>query len=200
MSLFYRIVRGIVFIPVYTFFRIKKYGVHNVPKDGAVILCCNHTSISDILFMAVFCKRQICFMGKDELFKNKILAYLFSRLGAFPVNRRTGDKGAISKAEEVLNGGGVLGIFPEGTRHLGDKPHKAKPGTAMLALTTKATIVPCAVYRNEGKVHFMQKATFRFGEPIKYEEYAEDLTGRAAIRSVSELITEKITELWELKH
>ena len=200
MSLFYRIVRAIVSVAVHLFFRIKKYGVHNIPSEGPLILCCNHTSISDILFMAALCPRQICFMAKDELFKNKILAFLFSSLGAFPVNRRTGDKSAINKAEEILNSGGVLGIFPEGTRHTDGAPHKAKPGTAMLALSTKAPILSCAVYRAKPKVHFLQKATFRFGSPISYEEYAGDETGKTAIRQVSELITDKITQLWEMKH
>ena len=200
MTLFYRIVRGIVYLPVHAFFRIKKYGVHNIPKSGSVILCCNHTSISDILFMAVLCPRQVHFMGKDELFKNKILAFLFKKLGAFPVNRRTGDKGAINHAEKVLNNGGILGIFPEGTRHTDGAPHKAKPGTAMLAISTKAPIVPCAVYRDKARVRLFQKATFRFGTPIAYEEYIGEDEGKAAIRRVSELITEKITELWEMKH
>lgn len=200
MTLFYRIMRAIVSFFTHIFFRIKKYGVHNIPKEGAVIMCCNHTSISDIFFMAIFCPRQIYFMGKDELFKNKILSFFFTKLGAFSVNRRTGDKGAINKAEEVLKDGKILGIFPEGTRYTDGAPHKAKPGTAMLALSTKAPILPCAIYRETGKVKPFQKATFRYGAPIYYEEYAGEDQGKAAIRRVSELITEKITELWEMKH
>lgn len=200
MSLFYRIMRAIVSFFTHLFFRIKKYGVHNVPKEGACIICCNHTSISDILFLGILCPRQVHFMGKDEIFKNKILAFLFTRLGAFPVNRRTGDKGAINKAEEILSEGKILGIFPEGTRYTDGAPHKAKPGAAMLALSTKATILPCAVYRSKSKVHFLQKATFRFGSPIYYEEYSGGETGKTAIRRTSEIITEKITELWEMKH
>jgi 1-acyl-sn-glycerol-3-phosphate acyltransferase len=139
-------------------------------------------------------------MAKDELFKNKILAWFFTKLGAFPVNRRTGDKGAINRAQQILSEGKVLGIFPEGTRHPGEAPHKAKPGAAMLALATKATIVPSAVYRNEGKVRLFQKASFRFGAPIPFSEYGSDEVNKSAIRSVSQLITEKITELWEMKH
>lgn len=200
MTPFYRVIRAIVSVPVYLYFRIRKYGVHNIPKKGACIICCNHTSISDILFLGVLCPRQIHFMAKDELFKNKLLAWLFTKLGAFSVNRRTGDKGAINRAEEILGEGKILGIFPEGTRHPGEAPHKAKPGAAMLALTTKAPILPSAVYREEGKVKFLQKASFRFGTPISFEEYGSENVGKTAIRSVSELITEKITELWEMKH
>ena len=200
MTPFYRVMRAIVSVPVYLYFRIKKYGVHNIPKKGACIICCNHTSISDILFLGVLCPRQIYFMAKDELFKNKLLAWLFTKLGAFSVNRRTGDKGAINRAEEILSEGKILGIFPEGTRHPGEAPHKAKPGAAMLALTTKAPILPSAVYRDEGKVKFLQKVSFRFGTPISFEEYGSEDVGKTAIRRVSELITEKITELWEMKH
>lgn len=200
MTPFYRVLRAIASVFVKIYFRIKKYGVHNIPKDGACIICCNHTSISDILILAVLCPRQVRFMAKDELFKNKILAWFFTKLGAFPVNRRTGDKGAINRAQQILSEGKVLGIFPEGTRHPGEAPHKAKPGAAMLALATKATIVPSAVYRNEGKVRLFQKASFRFGAPIPFSEYGSDEVNKSAIRSVSQLITEKITELWEMKH
>lgn len=200
MTLFYRVIRAIVSVPVYLYFRVKKYGVHNIPKEGPCIICCNHTSISDILFLGVFCPRQIHFMAKDEIFKNKLLGWLCTKLGAFAVNRRTGDKGAINRAEEILSEGKILGIFPEGTRHPGEAPHKAKPGAAMLALTTKATIIPAAVYRDTGKVKPFQKATFRFGTPITYEEYGSENVGKTAIRRVSELITDKITELWEMKH
>lgn len=200
MTPFYKIMRAIVSVPVYFYFRIKKYGIHNIPKEGACIICCNHTSISDILFLGVLCPRQIHFMAKDELFKNKILAFLLTKLGAFPVNRRTGDKSAINRAEEILKEGKILGIFPEGTRHRDGAPHKAKPGTAMLAISTKAPILPSAVYRQESKVHFLQKATFRFGSVMTYEEYAGEETGKTAIRRVSEIITQKITELWEMKH
>ncbi len=200
MTPFYRVMRAIVSVPVRLYFRINKYGVHNIPKEGPCIICCNHTSISDILFLGVLCPRQIHFMAKDELFKNKLLAWLFTKLGAFAVNRRTGDKGAINRAEEILSEGKILGIFPEGTRHPGDAPHKAKPGAAMLALSTKAPILPAAVYREVGKVKFLQKASFRFGTPISFEEYGSEDVGKTAIRRVSELITEKITELWEMKH
>ncbi len=200
MSLFYRVIRGIVSVFAHLFFRIKKYGVHNIPSDGALILCCNHTSISDIIFMAILCPRQIHFMAKDELFKNKIFAFLLTKLGAFPVNRRTGDKSAINKAEEILNDGKILGIFPEGTRHTDGAPHKAKPGAAMLALSTKAPILPCAVYRDKAKVRFLQKASFRFGSLISYDEYSDGETGKTVIRKVTELITDKITQLWEMKH
>lgn len=200
MTPFYRVLRAIASVFVKIYFRIKKYGVHNIPKDGACIICCNHTSISDILILAVLCPRQVHFMAKDELFKNKLLAWFFTKLGAFPVNRRTGDKGAINRAQQILSEGKVLGIFPEGTRHPGEAPHKAKPGAAMLALATKATIVPSAVYRNEGKVRLFQKASFRFGAPIPFSEYGSEEVSKTAIRSVSQLITEKITELWEMKH
>ncbi len=200
MSLFYRIMRALFIPPIRLFFRIKKYGVHNIPKDGGLILCCNHTSISDIFFIGILCPRQVFFMGKDELFKNKFLGFVLKKLGCFPVNRRTGDTGAIKHAEDLLLNGKILGIFPEGTRHPGEAPHKAKPGAAMVALATRAPILPCAVYRETGKVKLFQKVSFRFGSPIPYEEYADGVEGRAAIRQVSNVITSKITELWELKH
>ncbi|MEE0946010.1 MAG: lysophospholipid acyltransferase family protein [Acutalibacteraceae bacterium] len=200
MSPFYRVVKAVITPFVYFYFRLKKYGIHNIPKEDACIICCNHTSISDVLFLAALCPRQIHFMAKDELFKNKILGFFLYKLGAFPVNRRTGDKNAINRAEEILREGKILGIFPEGTRHTDGAPHKAKPGVSLIAMSTKAPILPCAVYRENARVHLFQKASFRFSNPISYEEYAGELTGKTAIRQITKLITEKITQLWEMKH
>lgn len=203
MNGFYRVLRIIVIPFVHLFFRIKSYGIENIPKDKGVVLCCNHTSLSDIILLGVLCPRQICFMAKKELFEIPVLKHLFSALGGFPVDRRSSDKGAINRALDICNNGKILGIFPEGTRNRDGAPKKAKAGAAMIALKTGADILPVAIYRSNARVHIFQKATVRFGEVIKYEDYSadfEDAISKTAIRATSELIMQKITELWEKKH
>lgn len=204
MSAFYRVLKIIAFPFVHLFFRIKTYGKENIPNKKGVVLCCNHTSLSDIILLGITCNRQIYFMAKKELFDIPVLKHFFRALGGFPVDRKSSDKGAINHAFNICEEGKILGIFPEGTRNRDGAPKKAKAGAAMIALKTKADILPVSIYRSNVKVHPFQKATVRYGEVIKYEEYAadfkEDEMSKTALKNISILIMNKITELWEKKH
>lgn len=203
MSRFYKAMRAIVSFIFKTIFRIKVEGTENIPKKGGFILCCNHLSFTDPIFLGIFCPRQVFFMSKAELFKNKFSAWFFGKLGAFAVNRGTGDTGAVKNAEEVIASGNIMGIFPEGTRNVqGGAPKKAKAGIAMIAAHTKADILPACVYR-EDKLHPFSKTTVRFGELIPFEELGfegEEGAKKSALRFASERIMEKITKLWEKGH
>lgn len=202
MSCFYAVMRAIVAFIFKLFFRVKVEGVQNIPKEGGFIICCNHVSFTDPIFLGIFCKRQIFFMSKAELFKNKISAWFFTKLGAFAVNRGTGDTGAVKNAEDVIKEGKIMGIFPEGTRSADGTPKKAKAGIAMIAAHTKADILPACVYR-DGKLKLFCKTTVRFGEIIPFEELGfedQDCTKKSTLRFASERIMGKIIALWEKKH
>ena len=199
MSAFYKFVKAVITPLAYLFFNVKKYGIENIPKNDAVVLCCNHTSMTDIWLLIALCPRQICFMAKKELFGIPILKNIFAKMGAFPVDRKSSDKTALLKAQEICKNGGVLGIFPEGTRTVSGAPKKAKPGAALIALQTNSKILPVSVYRGNKPVRPFQKATIRFGEIIKNKGETEKVA-REDIKLYTELITKKITELWEKKH
>jgi 1-acyl-sn-glycerol-3-phosphate acyltransferase len=199
MSAFYKFVKAVVTPLACLFFNVKKYGTENIPKDEAVVLCCNHTSMTDVWLLIALCPRQICFMAKKELFEIPVLKHIFAKMGAFPVDRKSSDKGALIKAQEICKNGGILGIFPEGTRTLSGAPKKAKPGAALIALQTNSKILPVSVYRGNKPVRPFQKATVRFGEVIETENSGENIS-RNDIKNYTELITQKITELWEKKH
>ena len=167
--------------------------------DKGFILASNHTSFTDPVFIAVNCKRQVFFMAKIELFKFPLFAWFFTKIGVFAVDRGKGDTTAINKAKQLVNEGRVLGIFPEGTRYLSGAPRRAKSGIAYVAMDTKSDILPVSVYR-EGSCKLFSKTTLRFGELIPFESMIkEDATDRANIRNITTLVTEKITELWEMK-
>lgn len=202
MTRFYAVMRAIVILVFKIIFRIKVEGVENIPEKGGLIICCNHISFTDPIFLGIFCKRQIFFMSKAELFKNKFAAWFFGKLGAFAVNRGTGDAGAVKNAEDIINEGKIMGIFPEGTRSADGTPKKAKAGIAMIAAHTKADILPASVYR-EGKIKFFCKTTVRFGELIPFSDLGfddEEGAKKSNLRFASELIMKKIVELWEKKH
>ncbi|MBQ5910491.1 MAG: 1-acyl-sn-glycerol-3-phosphate acyltransferase [Clostridia bacterium] len=179
---------------------VKVIGKENIPQKDAFILCCNHTSMTDPFFKVAFFNRQIHFMAKAELFKVGLFRVVLNALGAFAVNRGKGDMTAINKAEQLINDGKILGIYPEGTRHPSGPPHKAKSGVAYIAMDTKANILPVSIYR-EGKYNFFKKTTIRIGKLMEYNTLVNDeLTPRANMKNIVDTVTNEITKLWEMKH
>ena len=195
--MFYRIMRLIVYPFIRIFIRVEHFGMENVPKNKGYIMAANHTSIADMFAIAVPIKGQICYMAKEELFKFFLVKWLFKALGCFAVKRGKGDTEAIDKACSIINNNKVLGIFPEGTRSNTGERGKAKRGVALIAMQTKADILPVSVKYSTGTFKLFCKATVRVGELIPYKEPAEDESQRTAIRRISTEVMDNIKELWE---
>ena len=195
MTLLYRIIRGIVFIYAYIVYKIKIIGLENVPKNGGAVICANHQSFNDVILLAVATKRQLHFMGKEELFKIKPIAYLFKKLGAFPVKRRKGDVTAVEQAKDVVKSGKLFMIFPEGTRTNGEMI-RAKSGAALVASSCESDIIPVAI-KYSNKKHFFCNATLSFGKPFSVPKVDMENGGRKTIREVSDKIMSNIKELYD---
>src|SRR5690554_3147853 len=99
-------------------------GRTNIPAEGPLIIMANHVSYLDPPLVGCILNRRVNFMAKEELFRNPIAGWALKKVGAFSVKRGRADRKAIKKAFSVLEEEGVLGIFPEGTRHRPDKPGK----------------------------------------------------------------------------
>ena len=125
--------------------RWKVQGAENMPTEGPVILAINHVSIWDPVVAACCVSRQVSFMAKEELFSIPILGRIFSKLGAFPVKRGHGDMNAIRQSLAILKGGGVLGLFPEGTRSKNGEIQKGLPGMVLLMEKSQASVVPVKI-------------------------------------------------------
>lgn len=92
-------------------------GLENIP-DGPAVICCNHSSFSDAIWVIVCSHQKRIFrtMAKKELFSHRVLGWFITKLGAFPVDREANDIHAVKTALGVLREGDKLLIFPEGTR------------------------------------------------------------------------------------
>ena len=148
-------------------FDVKVSGEQNVPAVGPLVVACNHRSYIDPPMLGTWFPRTIHFMAKQELFKIPILGSLISAVNAFPVNRDTGDIGSMRRALRILKEGGVLGIFPEGTRNVsGEAGYKG--GAVLLAATAHCPIVPVALLHTELAVRRLRAAhvEVRIGEPM----------------------------------
>lgn len=170
----------------------------NMPRNGKVIVCCNHVSLSDPVRLAFTQHRQIFFMSKSELFENKFLKWLLSSLGAFPVQRGKGDKGALNRAGQLLEAGQALGVFIEGTRSKTGELLQPKAGAAMLAYNYHAPIIPCCITAAGGGVpKLFHKCMVSFGELIQPEELGIMEGTGSEFRNASREIMKRIALLRE---
>ena len=148
-----------------TFWRTKAYGTENVPLDGPLIVACNHLSYLDPPAMGCFCPRRISYMAKKELFEIPVLGAVIRALGAYAVDRRGSATAAIKRSLEVLEAGGAVGIFPEGTRNRsGDVVPQT--GVALLAALAGAPVVPASV-RGTDRAPRLGRIDVAFGAPLE---------------------------------
>ena len=130
-------------------YRLAMAGAEHIPETGAAIIVPNHKSLYDSFFIAMATRRHLRFMGKSELFEGPF-GRLLVRLGAFPVRRGTSDQEALETARTILREGGLLSLFPEGTR-VRDPDTLGSPrrGAGRLAIEARAPMVPCAITGTE---------------------------------------------------
>jgi 1-acyl-sn-glycerol-3-phosphate acyltransferase len=188
-----RVVRLIIVPLLRIGFGMRVTGREHIPKDGPVIIAPNHKSFWDAFFIAAVLRRPVRFMGKAELFTGR-RGRLFLALGAFPVRRGSSDGEAIATARTVLEQGGVLALFPEGTR-VRDPDELGIPrrGAARLALETGAPLIPTAMTGTEQRRwHLPRSVQISFGEPI--EAAAHQATPEAAAELLDESLWPTISE------
>lgn len=141
----YAIVRGLVVPFMRAWFALRIDGAEHIPREGPAIVAPNHKSFWDSFFVAAATRRHLRFMGKSELFEGPWGSTLI-RLGAFPVRRGQADADALETAREILRQGGLLALFPEGTRvRDADLLGEPRRGAGRLALETGSPLVPAAI-------------------------------------------------------
>src|SRR5438270_6851927 len=168
----YLIVRALFQPFFHLYFRLTRIGREHLPAEGPVIVAANHRSFLDPFVIGTMARRPMYYMAKKELFSKPWQAWILNRLGAFPVDRGGSDEESVKTARAILDRGGIVLIFPEGTRirpgSLGT-PHR---GVGRLALETGAPVVPVAVIGTEdvrsGWRIRPRKVTIRAGRPLRF--------------------------------
>jgi 1-acyl-sn-glycerol-3-phosphate acyltransferase len=170
----YRMAKAALDPPLRRAYRVDVEGVDNVPDDEGVILVANHRSFMDSIFLALASPEPVAFVAKAEYFENRVTRWLFNATGQIPLRRGSpaGARDALAAASAVLEAGGTLGIYPEGTRSRDGKLHRGKLGPARLAAATGAAIVPVGLVGtdevqlpDEKLPHLFRPVAVKFGRP-----------------------------------
>ncbi len=199
MNKFYRSMKKI-FGGLFKFlYRIKVVNPEKEVFDKPYLLCCNHTSLMDVVALAIAFKGQIRFMAKKEVFKVPVLSWFVKSMGAFPVDRKGGDVGAIKKTIDMLKSGERVGIFPQGTRcpYVNPRETEIKDGIGMIASRAGVGIVPVFIKTKKGKLKMFRKTRVIIGDYIPPTELEFTETGKEKYKHISHYAFDKICDLGE---
>ncbi len=180
-----------ILTPVLRFFyRVRVEGLDNVPADGAAILAGNHLAVCDSFFLPLALRRRITFVAKAEYFEDPKTAWFFRAAGQIPIKRDGGSSSerALESAREVLEAGGLFGIYPEGTRSPDGRLYKGHTGVARLALQEAQTI-------GRAIPRFFMPITIKIGAPMNFERYADRVGDPKALRQITDEIMFELREL-----
>jgi 1-acyl-sn-glycerol-3-phosphate acyltransferase len=185
-------------------FGFRVSGRELIPRSGAVIIASNHISYCDPPVVGSGVPREVYFLAKEELFRNRAFGWLIRQYNAIALRRSVGDVGAVRRAVELLKQGKAVLMFPEGTRSLSGRLLKPKPGVGMIASLTSAPVVPAYVTgSNHLGAAFLRKTTMavRFGRPIEPSPDITHRSGRPTRRDeylrLSQEVMRRIAELAE---
>lgn len=173
---------------------VKVEGLENIPAEGGCVLCANHLSARDPIYIAVRVRnRHIRFMAKSELFKFKPLAAIIRGLMAFPVDRGHNDLNAVRTALKVVADGHILGLFPQGTRSRDNTPTPMLNGVSMIALRAQKPVIPAYI---GGPYRLFRRTLLRFGKPVDLSDFGRRMDGET-LNAATHRIEEAV---WALKN
>ena len=175
--------------PIYSLlYPVQVEGAENVPAEGGCLLCANHLSNRDPIYIAIRAPRRIHFMAKIELFRFKPLGAAIRGLLAFPVDRGHNDLNAVRTAMKIMNDGHVLGVFPQGTRSKDNSRLPMLNGVSMIALRAQKPVIPVYI---GGPYKLFRRTPLRFGKPVDLSDFGRRMDGEtltAATRRIEEAV------------
>jgi len=185
-------------------------GLDNVPETGGAIFAGNHLSVADEFMLGAVVERRVSFWAKSDYFTGKGPSGLFFKtlmngLGAIPVNREGGRAAlsAFDSAIPVLQEGGLVCVYPEGTRSPDGRLYRGRTGVARLALAARVPIIPVGSLGTDkiqptGQVMPKLKrgeVTIKFGQPISVEKWQDAENTSSAAREITDTVMSAIQAL-----
>jgi len=199
----YAFARAVLLPLLKLLFRWRREGAENIPKQGPVIVACNHISYFDPLchaYMIDRSGRKCRFFAKSELWKNPFLKLVLTHAHQIPVERGSGETGPVEKAIEWLGKGELVVIYPEATITTNPDltPMQGKTGVGRVALATGAPVVPIAVWgshwvrpkKRKPVMKWRRLITLKAGKPMTFEDLRDRDPAEAAREATDRVMAE----------
>jgi len=189
--------------PVRRLWPLTLSGFATVPHDGPAVLCANHLSFFDSVFMMLALDRPVYFIGKAEYLESWVSRHLFPALGMIPIDRDNGTKAmmALDAAADVLRDGALLVVYPEGARSRDGRLHRGHSGAARVAMTVGCPILPVGIVGTRevqppgARLPRPRVAcSIAIGEPLDTSDGGPNDRRRAA-RAITDELMERIADL-----
>ncbi|GAB7047846.1 lysophospholipid acyltransferase family protein [Catenuloplanes indicus] len=183
-------------------------GLEHIPSSGGVVFASNHLSVADEVLSGVVVPRHLSFWAKSEYFAGRgprglFVKHLLQALGAIPVERAGGRAAlaAFDAAVPVLQRGGQVIIYPEGTRSPDGRLYKGRTGAVRLATMAGVPIIPMGVLGTDRMQPIGQRlpsfrrsnAIIRFGKPMDFTGRETDTLGLRAMTDEVMVEIQKLT-------
>jgi len=183
-------------------FRGDVAGSHNFPVDGPFLIASNHASHLDPPIVGSHVPRQMRFFARRSLWDNRLLAWWLNQVETIPVERDSGDIGAIKRVLQALKENRAVVLFPEGTRSPDGQLQKPKAGVGLMACKTGVPVVPCRIYgsfqafgKGTAIPRFGTPVNVVFGPPIPASDYDDPAAGKARYERAAQRIMDRIAAI-----
>lgn len=188
--MFYKVIRAILIFFIKPIMRVRVNGIENLPEGNDYILCANHKSNWDPIFLAISIPNQIHFVAKKEITTWPIVGWIVKKLGVIPVERDGRDLASLKYSIKLLKEGKTLGIMPEGTRTKNIDRANIKDGVSFMALKAKVDIVPVEIISTFKP---FRKTFVNIHEPVRVDKYLGMKTKVAMEEMTDEVFTKIYT-------
>jgi 1-acyl-sn-glycerol-3-phosphate acyltransferase len=175
--------------------RWRATGQGRIPASGGVLLVCNHLSFLDVFFLGIPLARPLNYMARSTLFV-PVLGALIRSVGGFPIQREGIGASGMKETMRRLRAGGVVALFPEGTRSQNGELGPLKPGIASLAVRVGVPVVPVGLaglfesWPRSRRLPVPHPVRVHYGTPI----LPDDLAGLDT-DAITALIRERMREI-----
>jgi len=193
---------------LHALWRPKVTGSDNVPATGGAIIASNHLSLLDSVFLPLMVERPVTFVAKSDYFTG---TSLFDRVAATYMRAtkqlavdRTEVRSAqtmLEAALDLVRGGSLFGIYPEGTRSPDGRLYRGRVGVGWLALRSGLPVIPVAMCGTDRVLppgHTIPRLTsirVIIGKPLTFEAYEGQPCGARQRRAVTDEVMKSIQAL-----
>lgn len=187
---------------VRTFYMKRVAGLEGLPA-GRFIVAANHVSFLDFLSMVACTPRKLTFLAAEKFYSSALWKPVMEYSGQIKVERASENQSHVIRTGlKVLKHGGVLCIFPEGTRSRDGQIGRTHTGVAMFALRTGVPVVPLGIRGaydvlppHEKWPRFRKIIELHYGRPMDLSEYGNGASNNAVLREVTNRIMTEVALL-----